>query len=249
MAGFNVVDTRGMPLNSAGFEIIGGDQQVLHMTLSPGESCWAEPGCMIYCDNEVRSQVDAGNDGCFGMFKRVCCAGDSLFRTHWKNTDGAKSTVVVFGANFPAKVIPVNLDEWRGEVFVKYGAFLAAQDPYIRFNIERAGERAGGTVSKGMMAGQGFVLNKIAGKGWIFLAGSGAIAEKSLGPGETVVVDRLCVVAWQSSCSFDFRWSGGVGMMCCGGEGFAETTITGPGKVIVQSMPFERTRRVYGAPK
>lgn len=245
MSGFDVVDTKAIVSGVPGIEIIGDDQQMLHITLQPDSACWAEPGCMIHCDNAVRSIVDAGMGGCFGCIKRVCIAGDSVFRVHWKNTDAAAPKIVGFGANFPAKVVPVQLDAWHGEVFVKRHAFLAAMDPHIQFNIERAGRQAGGTMSTGVMAGQGFILNKINGTGWIFLSASGAISEKTLDVGETIVVDRQCVVAWQTTCHFGFRWVGGVGMMCCGGEGLAETTLTGPGKVILQSMPFEKTKALY----
>mmetsp|Transcript_45276 Transcript_45276/g.73452 ORF Transcript_45276/g.73452 Transcript_45276/m.73452 type:complete len:251 (+) Transcript_45276:64-816(+) len=249
MAQFHVVDTRHMLQGTPGVEIIGDDQQMLHITLKPGQSCWAEPGCMIHCDMSVKSIVDAGTGGCFGVIKRVFLAGDSLFRVHWTNTDNTSDKVVGLGANFPAKVVPVNLDEWHGEVFVKRHAFLAAMDPQIQFNIERAGRQSGGTISKGALAGQGFILNKINGRGWIFLNAAGSILEKTLRADETIVVDRQCVVAWQTTCQFGFRWVGGIGMMCCGGEGLTDTTLTGPGKVILQSMPFEKTKALYTQPQ
>eukprot|EP00747_Dinoflagellata_sp_TGD_P050294 gnl/TRDRNA2_/TRDRNA2_146675_c1_seq1.p2 gnl/TRDRNA2_/TRDRNA2_146675_c1~~gnl/TRDRNA2_/TRDRNA2_146675_c1_seq1.p2 ORF type:complete len:108 (-),score=11.65 gnl/TRDRNA2_/TRDRNA2_146675_c1_seq1:201-524(-) len=95
------------------------------------------------------------------------------------------------------------------------------------------------------MAGQGFILNKIKGKGWIFLSASGAIFQKTLAADETMVVQRLNVVAWEPTCHFGFRWSGSAGTMLFAGEGLAETTLTGPGKVIIQSMPFERTKQLF----
>lgn len=232
-----------------GLEIVGDDQQMLHILLTPGQACWAEPGCMIHCDNSIVAKVDAGTGGCFGCIKRVLLAGDSLFRVHWTNTDTSKPKTVGLGPNFPAKIVPVNLDEYHNEVFVKRKAFLAAMDPNIQFNVERAGRQTGGTASKGVFAGQGFILNKINGKGWIFLNASGAISEKTLAADETLVVEPMCVVAWETTCSFGYRRAGSVGMMMVGGEGLTDTTITGPGKIIMQSMPFEKTKQLFSQPQ
>eukprot|EP00746_Dinoflagellata_sp_MGD_P116242 gnl/MRDRNA2_/MRDRNA2_52133_c0_seq1.p1 gnl/MRDRNA2_/MRDRNA2_52133_c0~~gnl/MRDRNA2_/MRDRNA2_52133_c0_seq1.p1 ORF type:complete len:344 (+),score=49.51 gnl/MRDRNA2_/MRDRNA2_52133_c0_seq1:31-1032(+) len=244
---FHVVNTKDMLGKVPHIRIVGDDQQMLHIILSPGEECWSEPGCMIHCDNEIRPQVDFGNDGCFGCFKRACVAGISLVRDRWKNMDRDKPKMLGLGAAFPAKVIPVNLDAWQGEIFVKHHSFLAAIDPNIQFNVERVGKRTGGFLSKGMLAGQGFILNKIVGRDWIFLSGSGAIFQKTLGADETIVVDPLCLVAWERSCHFGYRFTGGIGVMCFGGQGVTDTTLTGPGRVIMQSMPFEKTKRLFQA--
>eukprot|EP00747_Dinoflagellata_sp_TGD_P050293 gnl/TRDRNA2_/TRDRNA2_146675_c0_seq1.p2 gnl/TRDRNA2_/TRDRNA2_146675_c0~~gnl/TRDRNA2_/TRDRNA2_146675_c0_seq1.p2 ORF type:complete len:180 (-),score=18.99 gnl/TRDRNA2_/TRDRNA2_146675_c0_seq1:92-631(-) len=130
-AGFHVIDTKHIVRDVPYVEIIGNDQQLLHVMLAPGQACWAEPGCMIHCDNHVRTEVDVGTGGCFGCFKRVIIAGDSLVRVHWRNTDTVRSRMVALGATFPAQVVPINLDAWHGEVFVKRRCFLAAFDPDI----------------------------------------------------------------------------------------------------------------------
>merc|ERR1712113_1219353 len=91
-----------------------------------------------------------------------------------------------------------------------------------------------------MFGGQGFILTKVSGDGWVFLNASGAVFEKTLGSNETIVVDQRSVVAWETTVHFGYRMAGGAGMICCGGEGFTNTTLTGPGYVVIQSMPFEK---------
>merc|ERR1712232_832903 len=150
--------------------------------------------------------------------------------------------VIGLTPTFPAQVLPINLDEHGGELFIKSGAFLAARDSEIEFDIERAGRDGGKTIQKGLVGGQGFFLVKVRARGWLFLNAAGAILEKHLGNGEELVVDQSSLVAWASTVKFSIKRAGSVGMMCCGGEGIANTKLTGPGLIILQSMPFEKVK-------
>lgn len=242
MPGYQVLNTKEMLQGDKNFAIIGDDDEVLHVTLKPNQTCWAEPGTMIHCDHEIKSFVDAGNS-CFDGIMRVCFQGASLFRVHWKNNDEKSDHTVGFAAHFPAKVVPIKLEDWQGQIYVKEHAFLAAMDPELQFNIERAP-----SLGAGAMGGQGAILNKIGGKGWVFLSATGAVFSKTLEAGESIAVEPTSVVAWESTVQFSWRWAGGVGMICCGGEGLTETLLTGPGRVVVQSMPFEKLKKLFKRP-
>lgn len=228
-----------LALEPCGMEIMGDDQQILTLTLRCDDEILVQPGCMVWCDEGVVNEVSVG--GFSNFLTRCFCMGESGFRVHWKNTSDQLQKIALT-PSFPAKVVPVNLGAHSGELFFKSGAFMAATDPDLKFEIERTGRSRGGTFGTTVFGGQGFVLNKVTGDGWVFLGAAGAIFEKQLGPGETIVVDRSCVVAWETTVHFSYRMAGGASMMCCGGEGLTLSTLTGPGYVIIQSMPFEKVR-------
>lgn len=239
------VDSKQIMKGNPNICIIGAEQQIMQVRLMPGESIMVEPGCMCYADAAIEKEVDMGE--CSDCLKRSCCANESAFRVIWQN-EGSQPHIIGLTPQFPAQVIPVNIDQHQGEVIIKRGSFMAATDTEIKFHIERVGRDGGGTLSKGVMGGQGFFLNKLEGQGWVFLNASGAIFEKILESGETLVVDQDSVVAWAASVKFGWRRAGSVGMICCGGEGFANTTLTGPGWILIQSMPFERVRALMTPP-
>lgn len=216
-------------------EILGDDQQILTVYLKCDEEILVQPGCMVWCDQGIVNELTAG--GLQNFLTRFCCMDESGFRVHWKNKSDSIQRIAIT-PSFPAKVIPVNLSQHSGELLFKSGAFMAATDPDLSFEIERAGRASGGTFGTGLFGGQGFVLNKVRGDGWVFLGAAGAIFERQLGSGETIIVESRSVVAWETTCHFSYRAAGGLGMMCCGGEGLTLSTLTGPGYVIIESMPF-----------
>ena len=87
-------------------------------------------------------------------------------------------------------------------------------------------------------------MQTIRGTGWVFLAAGGTILEKDLGQGETIVVDSDSIVGFTQGVTMDVRRAGGCFTMCCGGEGMFNTTLSGPGKVWIQSMSFEKFKKV-----
>jgi len=216
-------------------EIMGDDQQILTVYLKCDEEILVQPGCMVWCDQGIVNEVTAG--GLQNFLTRCCCMEESGFRVHWKNKSDSIQRIALT-PSFPAKVIPVNLNQHSGELLFKSGAFMAATDPDLSFEIERAGRASGGSFGTGLFGGQGFVLNKVTGDGWVFLGAAGAIFERQLGPGETIIVEPRSVVAWETTCHFSYRAAGGLSMMFCGGEGLTLSTLTGPGYVIIESMPF-----------
>jgi len=238
-AGMAMVNTK-LPLqNEANMEITGDDQQILTISLDPEEEVLVEPGCMVWADSGIKSGVSTG--GWANCCTRLCCLGQGGFRVHWKN-EVSDLQRIGLTPTFPAKVVPIKLEDHSKELFIKGGSFMAGTDPDLAFSFERAGRKTGGTFSKGVFGGQGLFLTKVTGQGWVFLSAAGAIYEKRLREGETIIVDQASVVAWETTVGFGYRAAGGVGMMCCGGEGLTNTTLTGPGYVVIQSMPFEKVR-------
>jgi len=83
------------------------------------------------------------------------------------------------------------------------------------------------------------------------LHASGALWEKNLEAGEVLRVDTGCIVAMEQRVQYDIQLVPGVKTALFGGEGLFFATLTGPGKVILQTMPFSRLadRIIAAAPR
>jgi len=95
----------------------------------------------------------------------------------------------------------------------------------------------------GFFGGEGFILERLTGPGTVFIHGGGDFIDFTLGPGEILQVDTGCVVGFDESVSYDIQFVGGIKTAIFGGEGLFLATLTGPGRVIVQSMTLEKLRR------
>lgn len=249
-AGMKVLDSSAVHGNP-NIAISGADNQVLTMTLAPNQSILSQPGCMMWCEEGINHEVSVG--AMSSALTRMFCSEEDLFRVHWINQSRVpqkisltSSAIVTVGGGekdpgvsmvVPKKVVAINLDEHGNELVFASGAFMAAMDPNLEFSVKRnRGGRGGGMVGKTLLGGQGLFLCTVRGRGYVFLNGSGTIVEKNLQAGETIIVDQNAVLAWASRVNFGYRFVHNMGMMCCGGEGFANTTLEGPGYVILQSV-------------
>jgi uncharacterized protein (AIM24 family) len=171
---------------------------------------------------------------CSDACLRCCCAQETFFRVKYGNKTG-QQLYVGLTPNFPAKVVPINMSEVGGALTIKNRAFLASLNMVPTFAY-----RFAGSIGAACCGGQGLILNEVQGDGTVFLNASGTILMRRLQPGERLVSDQSSVVAFSSTCQFDIKRSGGLGMLCCGGEGLFNTVLTGPGTVVLQSMPVEK---------
>ena len=93
----------------------------------------------------------------------------------------------------------------------------------------------------GFFSGEGFIMEKFSGNGLVFLEVDGAIKEYTLAPGEKKIMDTGHLVMMDETCSLDVVSVKGVKNKLLGGEGFFNTVVTGPGKVVIQTMPISKT--------
>jgi uncharacterized protein (TIGR00266 family) len=213
------------------YDIIGDDMQLVEVELDPQEGVRAEAGTMIYMDDGVRMQTDTGG-GLFKGFKRMV-SGESFFITTFVHEGQGKSHVA-FAAPYPGKIIPVQLDDFGGEFLCQKDAFLCAN---ANVEIEVAFTKRMGA---GLFGGEGFILQRLTGQGWTFIHAGGTVVERTLEAGETLRIDTGCLAAFSSSIDYDIEFIGGFKNALFGGEGLFLTTLTGPGTVYLQSLPFAR---------
>ncbi len=215
-----------LPSSSVTYAIAGHESQILTMQLRQvGDVCQGEPGTMMYLSSDIEQSTT-----CEGCLERTC-AGESCCVMHFTKSSGNAPSYCALTPNFPtAKVVPIDLNAVQGVLICQQGAYMASSgDVHVQMSLDC-------NLLRCCCGGMGLVRQKLVGTGTVFLAGTGTMVQKVLEVGETIVVDTNCVMAFAGSCTMDLRRVGGVMGMIGGGEGIFNTTITGPGLVVVQSM-------------
>jgi uncharacterized protein (TIGR00266 family) len=223
------------------FEIKGQELQFVEIELDPGESALAEAGAMVWKDAHITMTTVFGDgraqDGGFmgkllGAGKRLV-TGESLFTTVFTH-EGQGKARVAFAAPTPGSILPLRLSDFGGTLICQKDAFLAAaKGVSIGIHFQRR-------MMTGLFGGEGFIMQKLEGDGWIFVQMGGTVVQRDLGPGEQLHVDTGCLAAYTPSVEFDLVAAGGVKSMIFGGEGVFFARLTGPGHVWIQSLPFSR---------
>lgn len=223
------------------FEIKGQELQFLEIELDPGESAVAEAGAMVWKDAPVQMSTVFGDgrgaDGGFmgkllGAGKRLV-TGESLFTTVYTHTGSGKARVA-FSAPVPGAILPIKLSDVGGGLICQKDSFLAAaRGVEIGIHFQRR-------ILTGLFGGEGFIMQRLTGDGWVFVQMGGTIVERELKPGEELHVDTGCIAAMTPNVEFDIQTVGGVKSMLFGGEGLFFARLRGPGKVWIQSLPFAR---------
>ncbi len=222
------------------YKIIGHDMQLVEVELDPGETVIAEAGAMTYMEEGIDFEAKMGDgsaadSGFFGKLmqagKRVI-SGESLFMTHFTHRGTGKSHVA-FAAPYPGTIIPMDLSHMGGEILCQKDAFLCAA---LGTQLDIAFTKR---IGAGFFGGEGFILENLRGDGMVFIHAGGTVVEKEL-HGETLRLDTGCLVAFQSSISYDIERAGNLKSMILGGEGLFLATLRGTGKVWIQSLPFSR---------
>jgi uncharacterized protein (TIGR00266 family) len=224
------------------FEIKGQELQFVEVELDPGESAIAEAGAMVWKDATVEMTTvfgdgSGGQDGGFmgkllGAGKRLV-TGESLFTTVFTHRGSGKARVA-FASPTPGSIVPLKLDDVGGTLICQKDAFLAAaKGVSIGIHFQKR-------VMTGLFGGEGFIMQRLDGDGWVFVQMGGTVVERDLRPGEELHVDTGCLAAYTQGVDFDLVTAGGVKSMIFGGEGAFFARLTGPGKVWIQSLPFSR---------
>lgn len=221
------------------YEIHGDDMQIVEIELDPGEGVRAEAGAMMYMDEGVEMQTSGGG-GLFKGFKRMI-TGESFFITTFLFSGSGKGHVG-FGAPYPGKIIPLELDKLGGCFLCQKDAFLCAARGV---EIEVAFTKR---IGAGLFGGEGFILQRLEGNGMAFVHAGGTIIKRELQTGETLRVDTGCLAAFSPSVEYDVQFVGGFKNALFGGEGLFLARMTGPGLVYLQSLPFSRLAdRIFAA--
>ena len=208
------------------YEIRGGNFPVVVCRLSNGEKMITEKGSMVWMSPNMQMETVGGGLG--KMFSKAF-SGESMFQNHYTAKGGPG--MIAFTSSFPGeiKVLEIGLGQ---EFILQKSAFLASEagvDLSIHFH-----KRLGA----GFFGGEGFIMQRLSGRGTAFVEIDGDLMEYVLKPGQKIVVDTGNVAGFEPSVQMDIQTVPGAKNMLFGGEGIFNTVLTGPGRVWLQTMPI-----------
>ena len=208
------------------YKIQGETTPVVICQLSPGESMVTEKGSMVWMTPNMEMETSAGGLG--KAFGRIF-SGESIFQNIYTARDG--SGMIAFASSFPGSIRAVEIAPDR-PIVVPKTAFLVSQrevDLSVFFQKK---------LGAGFFGGEGFIMQKLSGRGTAFLEIDGDAVEYDLGPGQQMIVDTGNLAMMDATCSLDIQAVKGVKNMIFGGEGVFHTVVTGPGRIVLQTMPI-----------
>jgi len=185
------------------YEIIGGAFPVVICTLSRGEQMITEKGSMSWMSPCMKMETSGGG-GLGKMFSRAI-AGESLFQNIFTaQGDG----IIAFGSSFPGKIIPFNVGQC--DMIVQKSAFLASESTVTLSThfTKKAGV--------GFFGGEGFIMQRLSGRGIAFIEIDGDVVEYNLQPGQQIIVDTGNVAGFEATVSIDIQQVAGIKNMLLG---------------------------------
>ena len=211
------------------YEIKGGSFPIVECTLKKGESMITQSGSMCWMDNT--STMDTSSNGGIGKVVGRLFTNEKLFQNiYTSEKDGSK---ISFGTCVPGAIMAVKLTGGESLICQK-SAFLASYG-----NVELS-TFFNKKIGVGLFGGEGFIMQKITGDGIVFIEIDGSSLEYELKEGEQLVLSTGYLVSMSETCTIDVQTVKGLKNIFLGGEGIFNTIITGPGKVVVQTMPLAR---------
>ncbi len=238
-----------MGMDVIDYDICGAEMQFVELELDPGEAVVGEAGSLMFMDADIQMDTVFGDGSAQtgGFFGKLVSAGkrlvtgESLFTTVYTHQGRGKQRVA-FAAPYPGKILPMNLSQLGGTLICQKDAFLcAARGVSLGIAFQQK-------LSVGFFGGEGFIMQKLDGDGLAFVHAGGTVVKRELAPGQVLRVDTGCVVAYTPNVNFGIQYVGKIKTALFGGEGLFLATLTGPGTVWLQSLPFSRlASRIFAA--
>ena len=209
------------------YKIHGTTMQTLDVTLAQGESIYTESGGMAWMAGPVEMKTDTRGGLLKGLGRKL--AGESLFMTTYTCT--GKSGLIAFTPEAPGKIMAFPLSAGQSLICQKDSFMCAENSVELEMHFRKR-------LGTGFFGGEGFILQKITGPGTAFLEVAGEVRAYDLKPGQVLKVDPGHIAFYQPTVDYDLTAVKGVANALFGGEGLFLATLTGPGKVWLQSLPL-----------
>lgn len=208
------------------YKIEGTPLPVVICQLDRGECMMTEKGSMSWMTPNMR--METTSNGGIGKALGRMLAGESIFQNRYTAEGG--EGMIAFASSFPGTILPVEITPDR-PVIVQKSAFLAGVESVdISLFLQKK-------LGAGFFGGEGFIMQKLSGEGMVFVEIDGSTVEYDLAPGQQMIVDTGYLAMMDATCSMDITAVKGAKNMFFGGEGAFNTVITGPGKIVLQTMP------------
>lgn len=214
------------------YEIKGGSLPVVVCHLESGESMITERGSMSWMSPNMRMETVGGGIG--KMFSKLV-AGEAAFQNVYTAVGG--HGMIAFASSFPGSIM--DLDIAPGQEWIcQKSAFLASE---ANVSLSLFFQKKFGA---GFFGGEGFIMQRLSGRGKAFLEIDGSVVRYDLKAGQSILVDTGYLAAMSSTCTVDVQTIRGVKNVLFGGEGLFNTVVTGPGTIYLQTMPISAVASV-----
>jgi uncharacterized protein (TIGR00266 family) len=225
-----VVSLTGKTMGGSDFQVIGTIMQAVSVRMNAGQAFYSEVGALSWMSDGLQMDTNLGGGGLFGALSRVV-TGESLFVVNY--TAQQNGSFATFSSDFPGKIIPVNLAQGQSMIAQKDTLLVAEKSVNLSIAFQKR-------LGAGLFGGEGFMLQKFEGPGTFFAAFDGEIVEYTLAQGQRLLVDTGSVGMFEPSVSYDIQLIKGIRNLLFGGEGLFLVTLTGPGRVWLQTMPMSK---------
>jgi len=213
--------------------VTGTTMPVLEFILEPNESIISEAGELSWMSASIQMTTHtqfAGGGGLFGVIKRVA-GGGSIFMTEYRALGFAGE--LAFATRLPGHIVPVEVAPGHEYMIHRHGFLCATPQIQIGVAFQQS-------LGAGIFGGDGFLLQRVSGQGIAWLELSGELVVRDLKPGETLRVHPGHVGAFQACVSFEITTVPGIKNMIFGGDGVFLASLTGPGRVWLQTLPIAK---------
>ena len=212
------------------YKIFGGQMPAVTVRLDAGESVYTQSGGMSWMTEGIT--MDTNLKGGLGKSLGRLFSGESMFMATYT---AQREADITFAASLPGEIRPFRIAPGQ-EYIAQKGAFLCAT-PGVTLSAVVNGMKSG------LFGGEGFVLQRLSGEGLVFLELDGAIQEIDLQAGEKLIVDTGNVALFEAQVGYSAQMVKGFKNILFGGEGLFLTTLTGPGKVWLQTLTASEIAR------
>jgi len=208
------------------YQIQGDSLPVVICEVENGETLITERGSMSWMSPNMQMETTSG--GGLGRALGRMFAGDSLFLNRYTARGGPG--MIAFASSFPGSIRAFEIGPGRELILQKRGFLAAEESVDLSVHFQKK-------LGAGLFGGEGFIMQRLSGRGIAFAEFDGHVVEYDLRPGQSIIVDTGYLAAMEPTCSMEIQTVPGVKNMLFGGEGIFNTVITGPGRIWLQSMP------------
>ena len=208
------------------YTIIGGNMPAAVFTMAAGEGVYCEAGAMAWMDPQIEMRTESDS---FGKMLGRIFSGDKLMRNHYVAKEDGE---IAFSTNYPGQILAFDL---KGEsIIAQKGSFLVSEES-VDMDIFMQKK-----ISHGLFSGEGFILQKFSGYGTVLIEVDGTPVTYDLKEGESKIISSGYLVMMDETCTLDIEMIEGVSNILFGEQGLFVTKVTGPGRVVVQTMPITK---------
>ncbi len=208
------------------YDIQGGSMPVVICQVAAGETLVCEGGAMSWMSTNMRMQTTGGGIG--KVFGRMF-SGESMFQNHYTAEGGPG--MIAFASKFPGAIKALEITPDKPVICQKRAFLASTQGVDLSVFFQKK-------LGAGFFGGEGFIMQKLSGSGTAFIEIDGSTVEYNLQPGEQMLIDTGYLAMMDASVTMEIQKVSGVKNVLFGGEGLFNTLVTGPGRVVLQTMPI-----------